>query len=296
MDAATPQTSAKRRFIPLGIAVLTVSDTRRLADDRSGDTLEQRLTEMKTQLVVYEGLIASPEEQALYARFAPSWNAYLVLHKAAVARSEQGDQAGAILSYNTEMSAAIRQVTDILAELIGKVERDAQVTRTEAQAAAERGMMLLGTISVLALVLSAGAALFLVLAVSRPLGGMTEAMHRLASGDTQTEIPAVGRGDEIGAMAAAVQVVRDNLIHTRQLEADTALARASSEAQRQAGMREMADGFERAVGGIVARVSESAAELQSTASAMTANAGETARQSTAAGSGRASRAARVASV
>ncbi len=34
-----------RRFIPLGIAVLTVSDTRRMADDRSGDTLSQRLTD-----------------------------------------------------------------------------------------------------------------------------------------------------------------------------------------------------------------------------------------------------------
>ncbi|MHC2104763.1 MULTISPECIES: molybdenum cofactor biosynthesis protein B [unclassified Methylobacterium] len=37
--------SDSRRFIPLGIAVLTVSDTRRIADDRSGDTLSQRLTE-----------------------------------------------------------------------------------------------------------------------------------------------------------------------------------------------------------------------------------------------------------
>ena len=38
------QTDA-RRFIPLNIAVLTVSDTRRPEDDRSGDTLTQRLTE-----------------------------------------------------------------------------------------------------------------------------------------------------------------------------------------------------------------------------------------------------------
>ncbi|QEE42104.1 MULTISPECIES: molybdenum cofactor biosynthesis protein B [unclassified Methylobacterium] len=37
--------SDSRCFIPLGIAVLTVSDTRRIADDRSGDTLSQRLTE-----------------------------------------------------------------------------------------------------------------------------------------------------------------------------------------------------------------------------------------------------------
>ena len=42
MVAATPST---RQFIPLGIAVLTVSDTRRPEDDRSGDTLVQRLGE-----------------------------------------------------------------------------------------------------------------------------------------------------------------------------------------------------------------------------------------------------------
>ena len=33
-----------RPFMPLGIAVMTVSDTRTLADDKSGDTLVQRLT------------------------------------------------------------------------------------------------------------------------------------------------------------------------------------------------------------------------------------------------------------
>ncbi|MBB3996449.1 molybdenum cofactor biosynthesis protein B [Aureimonas pseudogalii] len=35
--------AAERSFIPLGIAVLTVSDTRRREDDRSGDTLVERL-------------------------------------------------------------------------------------------------------------------------------------------------------------------------------------------------------------------------------------------------------------
>jgi len=36
---------AERDFIPVGIAVLTVSDTRRLADDKSGQTLANRVTE-----------------------------------------------------------------------------------------------------------------------------------------------------------------------------------------------------------------------------------------------------------
>ncbi|MBE1503884.1 molybdenum cofactor biosynthesis protein B [Rhizobium viscosum] len=41
----------KRAFIPLGIAVLTVSDTRTLADDKSGDTLVARIAEAGHQLV-----------------------------------------------------------------------------------------------------------------------------------------------------------------------------------------------------------------------------------------------------
>lgn len=35
----------ERHFIPVGIAVLTISDTRTLAEDKSGDTLQQRLTD-----------------------------------------------------------------------------------------------------------------------------------------------------------------------------------------------------------------------------------------------------------
>ena len=40
-----PMSTTERPFIPLGIAILTVSDTRTLADDRSGDTLAQRIAE-----------------------------------------------------------------------------------------------------------------------------------------------------------------------------------------------------------------------------------------------------------
>ena len=81
-------------------------------------------------------------------------------------------------------------------------------------------------------------------------------------------------------MAAAVQVFKDNLIRTRELEAETAEARLAAEEQRKAGMRQMADSFETAVGGIIGMVSASATELQATAQTMTATATETASQST----------------
>ncbi|MCJ2087505.1 methyl-accepting chemotaxis protein [Methylobacterium sp. E-005] len=121
---------------------------------------------------------------------------------------------------------------------------------------------------------------FLVRRSLKPLKRLEAVMRHLASGDAAVEVSETERRDEIGAMAAAVQVFKDNLIHTRQLETETAQARLAAEEQRKAGMRQMADGFEAAVGGIIGMVSSSATELQATAQTMTATATETASQST----------------
>src|SRR5262249_30496266 len=50
------------------------------------------------------------------------------------------------------------------------------------------------------------------LRVAQPITRMTLAMQQLAEGDLTTEVPGVGRGDEIGGMAAAVQVFRDSMV------------------------------------------------------------------------------------
>ncbi|RVU14781.1 methyl-accepting chemotaxis protein [Methylobacterium oryzihabitans] len=117
--------------------------------------------------------------------------------------------------------------------------------------------------------------------VTRPLARMTSATLDLARGETAVAIPCAGRRDEMGALAGALSVFKENLARTRALEEETALARASAEEQRRAGMRQMADAFEQAVGGVVGHVSSSSVELRNTAQAMTATATQTASQSTA---------------
>ncbi len=56
--------------------------------------------------------------------------------------------------------------------------------------------------------------------VANPVVGMTGAMGDLADGDLEVEIPAQGRTDEIGEMATAVQVFKDNAIEQKRLEAE----------------------------------------------------------------------------
>ncbi|WP_457108644.1 methyl-accepting chemotaxis protein [Methylobacterium sp. P5_C11] len=116
--------------------------------------------------------------------------------------------------------------------------------------------------------------------ISMPIRRMAQVMSRISDGDTSIAVPDTKTENEIGAMAAAVQVFKDNLIRSQHLEMEAAQARGAAEEHRKRTMRELADGFEEAVGSIVGRVSSSATELQATAQAMTATAAETAGQST----------------
>jgi methyl-accepting chemotaxis protein len=69
--------------------------------------------------------------------------------------------------------------------------------------------------------------------VTRPLQGMTRAMRRLAEGDSAIEIPAQGRGDEIGQMARAVLVFRDAAVENARLEREARENRAKGERDRE---------------------------------------------------------------
>jgi methyl-accepting chemotaxis protein len=197
-----------------------------------------------------------------------------------MAQAQAGNVAEAQRIYNTTMSSGISAVLGALQTLVDREERASHASGEQAEATYDAAFVSTTILVGIATVLAAGAALALIVGVSRPLRRMTATMHTLSQGDTDLVVPGVGRGDEIGAMAASVQVFRDNIVRTRALEAETALARAGAEAQRRATMQDMADRFETAVGGIVSRVGTAATQLQATAASMSATAGETAAQST----------------
>jgi methyl-accepting chemotaxis protein len=130
----------------------------------------------------------------------------------------------------------------------------------------------------LALLVGVGATLLAFVRVVRPLAHMTRSMAVLASGNVAAAVPHIGRKDEIGAMAMAVQVFKDGMIRTRSLEDEATQARLDNEAQRQDAMRSLADRFEQAIGGIIDMVSSAATEMQATASQLTASVRETSAQ------------------
>ena len=111
--------------------------------------------------------------------------------------------------------------------------------------------------------------------ITRPLGQLRDSMQKLANGDLDVEVSGVGRRDEIGAMAATMQVFRDNALRVRRLEQNEAEAQQQAAAERRAVMTTLANDFERSVNGIVRSVGSSAMDMQATAESMTATAGDT---------------------
>jgi C4-dicarboxylate-specific signal transduction histidine kinase len=58
--------------------------------------------------------------------------------------------------------------------------------------------------------------------ITVPITRMTDAMAALAKGDTSVEAPGVGRSDEIGAMAASLQVFKESIIERQRAQTELA--------------------------------------------------------------------------
>ncbi len=110
--------------------------------------------------------------------------------------------------------------------------------------------------------------------ISGPLNQLRARMEGLAKGELNSEIPGVGRGDEVGKMAATVQIFKDNALRMRELEKAEAETRERAAAERHSVMENLAGDFERSVNGIVRSVSTAAAGMQTTAQSMTATASD----------------------
>ena len=137
------------------------------------------------------------------------------------------------------------------------------------------------------LALLAGAAvaagtLFVVLRrITAPLAAMSAAMSRLAEGDLEVAIPGVGRTDEIGAMANAVQVFKDNAVRANTLASEQKAEQTAKE-KRQAAIETAIRSFEESATAALKSLGASSTELDGTARSMTATATETTTQATAA--------------
>lgn len=168
-----------------------------------------------------------------------------------------------ILQQGRDVANLSAQVQNRQADRLHEVER-----ATEAQAAADLRSML--TISGGAILFAVVAALVITLGITKPINRMTKAMRSLADGDLEVLVPAMNYRDEVGAMASAVQIFKDNMIRSRELEAEAERKEKEAEEAQRAAMNRMADDFEASVKEIVQAVTAASTQMRSSAQSMSA--------------------------
>jgi methyl-accepting chemotaxis protein len=172
----------------------------------------------------------------------------------------------------SEAYETIDPATDALLKSVGRIRDDAEAAyaANRANVSMQAGLAI-PLIVVCVIVLGA----MVGRSIARPVVAMTRAMTQLANGNMKIVPPGLGRKDEVGAMASAVQVFRDNMVEAERLRAEQAEAEKRVASSKRATMNKLADEFQAAVGNVVDLVSSASTELEAAARTLTASAGTT---------------------
>jgi methyl-accepting chemotaxis protein len=171
-----------------------------------------------------------------------------------------------VAEMNESAAAIVKGASALKADL----SSDQQRLENESDAAIGETERLIVMLAAGGFVLGAILALLLGKGISRPMIEMCKAMRELAGGNFDVVLPGLGRRDEIGEMAAAVEEFKMQAIAKaeRDAAAHDAQNKAAGAARRSELIR-FADQFEAAVGAIVANVSTSAVQLEQAAGTLT---------------------------
>jgi methyl-accepting chemotaxis protein len=118
--------------------------------------------------------------------------------------------------------------------------------------------------------------------ITAPLGRLSATMQRLASGDTDVEVPQAALRDEIGAMARNVLVFRDNAVERERLT-DAEGRETIARRRRAEAVDELVSGFGQAVDAVLDELRHAAAGLGQAAGSMDQVAAQVSHESQAAG-------------
>jgi methyl-accepting chemotaxis protein len=239
--------------------------------------LERHLVRL-TQTADEWRVMVEPEEAKDFASFETMLKTFVKLRTELVAAArEKGWQAAREVGDN-DANRATRTAFNKSLEVLGTRYR-ARLTALEARAAMDSristGIAIALIASVLMLVL--GIWLWSARAIARPFRDITADLNRISAGDTDFEVQNIARGDEVGAIAQAVDGFR------RSLDAQKEHRRAEEEAQRVRQERQQrfevaVARFEAAASERVENLTRTSSDLHNAAASLSTGAEETARQ------------------
>jgi methyl-accepting chemotaxis protein len=194
----------------------------------------------------YIPLISSDRERDLLKTIKESVEGYIAssAQLLVLSRANKTEEAGKYLGGEMRAySDKLKEATATLVELnVSGSNQAAELSKTVFASIEFYLVAAIGFAGLLVL----GAVFFVLTGIANPIIGITAAMRRLSEGDTASEIPFAGRADEIGSMAAAVEIFRQAAITNKRMAMEADEIRSRTEADRIAAQNQAeADASER---------------------------------------------------
>ena len=238
--------------------------------DRAVAEFEALGRELETLL----GILEDPEQRRLATETGAMRSSYLTNFE----RVHEGIKARNLIIENQldRVGTAIAEELQSM-KLANLVRQDELGSKGEADI--ERVMTITMIVAALSVLVGILWAVRMGSGISKPILAMTAAMSRLAEGDKGIEIPAQGQGDEIGRMAGAVQVFKENMIKADRLAAEQAEEQEARNL-RTRKIEALVAEFESQAGNLVGSLERSATEMFATSEQLAKRAQQTTQEST----------------
>jgi two-component system, OmpR family, sensor kinase len=174
----------------------------------------------------FEKIAHDPAENDLYDRFKAHWTDYRKIVNQMLVLSRGNRKAEALAIYGGTSRVAYNAASDTLGQLTDQAVASAQVASDRLAVAYRQAFWLILLAVAIAGVMVVAALFHISRSISGPLLQLADRMRRLAANDTDIDVPETGRADEIGEMAQATVVFRNNAIAL--MESQRMLARQAA--------------------------------------------------------------------
>jgi methyl-accepting chemotaxis protein len=220
----------------------------------------------------FEHFVGAGEERRLADQIKQLWPAYLALDSKFLTVE---DAAAAAALYRGDMRALFNRFQDALQAEIAFNVHEADQTAAEGAAlgsSARTGILVvLGVMTLLCVFIGAS----MIRGISTPISAITRAMLRLAEDDLEVQIYGSGRGDEIGSLAKAAEIFKQNAIEHRRSEAEQKERERQATQESIATLTDMAAKIEAASESALDSVGARAGTIATAADEMSASASRT---------------------
>jgi methyl-accepting chemotaxis protein len=236
--------------------------------------------QLNDEIKVFQGMIASKEEEKLLEEVLDQRKAYIANVDKMTAMIKANTDikvvgaayADSTTQFNT-LSDAINKLVEINRVAAKDAERDAADSHDVA-------VITLVTMTALALVVAFGSMFMVTSTIANPIYAITQVMRSLSKGDKTVDVPYATRKDEVGSMARAVGIFKENMIKADELTAAQESERKAKE-QRAEKIAARTANFDNVIKLALSTVSSASTQMENSAQTMQAAAEETNVQSTA---------------